>query len=295
MTHTNALYGKSRRRASRTISLVVPGLHTADYVGLVVQGVFKSSQSLDYAINLHVQTAALQTHNVNHFRSLITNGMIDGFLLIVPYYFEVFTQLCLEYQIPCVAVDDAAVIHEQIPLVSCTDRQGIVDAMHHLAALGHQRIGFISGFMHVYSTRQRLQGYREALQTLGLPYDPTLVCEGDWGRKSGYTQARQLLSLEAAPTAIIACNDIMAFGVLDAIKEAALTVGSEISVVGFDDIPEASTHIPPLTSVRQPMETMGQAAVEMLIDLIEGRTPTQFHHRFQTELIVRQSTGPLKP
>jgi LacI family transcriptional regulator len=287
-------FRSGKRPLSRNISLIVPGLHVADYVGLVVQGVFKSSHSLEYNIILHVQNSALQTHNASHFRSLITNNLTDGFLLIVPHFFDVFTQLCREYQVPCVAIDDAAILQEDIPMISATDQQGIVDAMHHLASLGHRRIGFITGFMHVYSSRKRLQGYRDALEELGIPYDPALVKEGDWERRTGFRLTQQLLALEEVPTAILASNDIMAFGAMEAIKEAALSVGSDISVMGFDDIPEAATSVPPLSTTRQPMERMGQAAIELLIDLIEGHPPTT-ERQFKTELIVRQSTGPLKP
>ena len=122
--------GQLMRAPSRNISLVVPGLHTADYVGLVTQGIFKSSQILGYNIILHVQNSALQTHDTIYFRSLIANGMTDGFLLIVPHYFDVFTHLCCEYNLPCVAVDDAGVIHESIPTITSTDYQGTVSYTH---------------------------------------------------------------------------------------------------------------------------------------------------------------------
>ena len=285
---------KSANTLSRNISLVVPGLHTADYVGLVVQGIFKLSQTLDYNIILHVQNSALQTHNTNYFRSLITNGTIDGFLLIVPHYFDIFTHLCSEYNLPCVAVDDAGVIHESIPVISSTDYLGMREAVQHLISLGHQRIGFITGFLHTHSARERLRGYRDALECSGLPYDPLLVREGDWSRPLGFTLTQQLLMLDTPPTAIAASNDLMAFGVIDAVKEAALIIGSEFSVIGFDDIPEAATFLPPLTTVRQPMEEMGRAALELLIDMIEGHTPSP-KREYNTTLITRQTTGPLKP
>lgn len=285
--------GTPMRTPSRSISLVVPGLHTADYVGLVVQGVFKSSQNLGYNINLHVQNSALQTHNPNYFRSLITNGMTDGFLLIVPHHFDVFTHLCCEYNLPCVAVDDAGVIHESIPTISSTDYQGMRDAVQHLIALGHQRIGFLTGFLHTHSARERLRAYRDALEQACLPYETALVREGDWSRPTGLALAQQLLALEMPPTAVAASNDLMAFGAMDAAKEVGLTIGSNFSVVGFDDIPESATSLPPLTTVRQPMEIMGQAAMELLIDIIEGQKPSP-QREYPTKLIVRQSTGPLK-
>jgi LacI family transcriptional regulator len=163
--------------------------------------------------------------------------------------------------------------------------------MRHLLALGHQRIGFITGRMDIACSHDRLQGYRDGLAEVGLPFDPELVREGDFSQPSGFQQAQVLLQLKEPPTAIVASNDVMAFGVMDAAKAAGLTVGQDLSIIGFDDIFMASQVYPPLTTVRQPMAAMGEAALEMLVSLLEGRTILTQRQELPTELIIRESTG----
>jgi LacI family transcriptional regulator len=117
------------------------------------------------------------------------------------------------------------------------------------------------------------------------------VCEGDFTQPTGFRQAQTLLRLQEPPTAIIASNDVMAFGVMDAAKAAGLTIGQSISIIGFDDIFMASQTYPPLTTVRQPMAAMGETALEMLIALLEGRTTLALRRELPTELVIRESTG----
>jgi DNA-binding LacI/PurR family transcriptional regulator len=136
-----------------------------------------------------------------------------------------------------------------------------------------------------------LQGYRDGLAEVGLPFDPELVREGDFLQPTGFRQGQALLELKERPTAIFASNDVMAFGVMDAAKTAGLNIGRDISVVGFDDIYIASQSYPPLTTVHQPLAAMGETALQMLITLLEGRPCLTLRQEMPTELIIRGSTG----
>ncbi len=178
-----------------------------------------------------------------------------------------------------------------LAVITTTNAKGIQDAVIYLAGLGHRKIGFITGDMEMTSARERLQGYREALGYLDLPYDPSLVVKGDWSQQAGFEGTRQLMERHPDLTAIIASDDFTAFGAMDAIKDAGLRVGKDISVVGFDDIPMAAKVYPPLTTIRQPMIHMGEAAVELLVAATEKRKPVNVQREFNTELIVRESTG----
>jgi LacI family transcriptional regulator len=180
---------------------------------------------------------------------------------------------------------------EDEPAITATNRKGMRDAMRHLLALGHTRIGFITGRMDIGCSTERLKGYQDGLSEVGIPYDPTLVLEGDFEQETGFMQGRALLAINPRPTAIIASNDDMALGVMDAIKDAGLRVGKDISVVGFDDIPMAAKVYPALTTVRQPMREMGESAMELLITLLQGQKPLALQRELATELIVRDSTG----
>jgi LacI family transcriptional regulator len=147
--------------------------------------------------------------------------------------------------------------------------------------------------MDIACSHDRLEGYRAGLAEVGLSFDPALVREGDYLQPSGFKHTHDLLQLEVPPTAIIASNDVMAFGAMDAMKAAGMRIGRDISLVGFDDIFMASQTYPPLTTVRQPMADMGEAAIDMLVGLIQGRTVLNLRRELPTELIIRESTGRL--
>ena len=163
--------------------------------------------------------------------------------------------------------------------------------MRHLLALGHRRIGFITGRMDITCSLERLQGYRDGLAEIGLSFDADLVREGDYSQPSGFHQAQSLLQLDDAPTALVVSNDVMAFGAMDAAKAAGLTIGRDVSIIGFDDIPMSSQVYPTLTSVRQPMADMGEVALEILYRLLEDHTMLTVRRELPTELIIRNSTG----
>jgi LacI family transcriptional regulator len=167
----------------------------------------------------------------------------------------------------------------------------MLEATRHLLALGHRRIGFITGRMDIACSHDRLQGYRDALEEVGLPYESELVLQGDYLQPSGFQQARKLLSSPYPPTAILVSNDMMAFGALEAARVAGLTVGQDISIIGFDDIFLSSQMYPPLTTVRQPLVEMGEVALDMLVALLQGRTVLNLRRELPTELIVRETTG----
>jgi LacI family transcriptional regulator len=213
--------------------------------------------------------------------------------MVVPRDYEVIVSELKAHNLRYVIIDHHSDTGNE-PSVTATNRKGILDAMRHLLALGHRRIGFITGRMDIACSHDRLQGYRDGLAEVGLPFDPELVLEGDFSQPVGFRQGWALLQLKDAPTAIIASSDLMAFGVMDAAKASGLTIGQDISIVGFDDIYMASQVYPPLTTVRQPMAAMGETAVDMLVTQLQGRTVLNPRRELTTELIIRQSTGRAK-
>jgi LacI family transcriptional regulator len=124
--------------------------------------------------------------------------------------------------------------------------------------------------------------------------DPELVYEGDFFQPLGYTGASALLELSHPPTAIFASNDVSAFGVMEAVREHGLRIPDDVSVVGFDDIPQAAHVHPPLTTVRQPLEEMGRTATRMLLEYIKDPQRPIERVELPTDLVVRQSCRPPK-
>jgi LacI family transcriptional regulator len=140
-----------------------------------------------------------------------------------------------------------------------------------------------------------LTGYRDALAEHGLAYDADLVMPGDFQFESGYRATEALLALPQPPTAVFACNDLMAVGCISAATAHGLHVPGDLSVVGFDDIRLASFTNPPLTTINQPKREIGRLAMEMLLARMNEPDAPPRHARLETQLVVRHSSGAIQP
>jgi LacI family transcriptional regulator len=158
-----------------------------------------------------------------------------------------------------------------------------------LICAGHRRIGYINGEASMEASRQRFRGYRQALATADLPFDPDLVREGNWQPLSGYEAARALMSLERAPTAIFCANDLMAVGCYEALHELGLRIPDDVAVMGYDDREIAQHLHPPLTTVLLPHFEMGSIAAEMLLDAASGSTTRPRQIKVECPIVKRGS------
>jgi DNA-binding LacI/PurR family transcriptional regulator len=175
-----------------------------------------------------------------------------------------------------------------LSVVSVDQFAGAVSATRHLLDLGHETVWHISGPADWLESAERVDGWRTTLEGAGASPPPLLV--GDWSARSGYDLGRRL-SKDRTVTAIFAANDQMALGVLRAMREAGREVPDEVSVVGFDDIPEAPYFNPPLTTVRQDFIEVGSRSLRALVRAIENGERDGSGSRVATELIVRESTS----
>jgi LacI family transcriptional regulator len=156
-------------------------------------------------------------------------------------------------------------------------------------ALGHRRIGFLAGRPDLESARLREQGYRNALESAGIPFDPGLVRVGGYRAETAGPAARELLGRDERPTAIFAANDTSAIETIAVARSLGLAVPAELSVVGFDNVPESALAEPPLTTVDQSVERMGYEAVRMLLRLIEDPARDVEQVILSTRLVERGS------
>jgi len=193
--------------------------------------------------------------------------------------------------IPVVALDPTGKPDHAVPSVGAGNWTGGLTATRHLLERGHRRIAAITGPLAVLSSRARLDGYRAALDAEGILLDPDLVREGDFHVDDGLAHARDLLRLPEPPTAIVTGNDLQALGVYQAAAEAGLSIPRDLSVVGFDDLPLAQWTSPPLTTIRQPLAEMAQAAATMAITLSRGGSLPQERVEYATRLVIRASTS----
>jgi LacI family transcriptional regulator len=220
------------------------------------------------------------------YLSRLSGTLVDGAVLVTP------TVVDVQYGAPVVAVDPHTG-SSRLPTVVSDNMHGGRLAAEHLLQLGHRRIAMLSGRPDLESAQLREQGYRSALEAAGVPVDEDLIQAGDYDPEVAAAQARRLLQTENRPTAVFAANDLSAIAVIEAAAELGLRVPEDLSVVGFDNIPEATRCNPPLTTVEQPIRQMGQQAIEMLIRLIRGEQLESEHVTLATCLVERQSTRAL--
>ncbi|MEV0244643.1 LacI family DNA-binding transcriptional regulator [Streptomyces sp. NPDC050674] len=194
--------------------------------------------------------------------------------------------------VPLVVVDPAGSPSPGAPTIGAANWSGGLAATEHLLSLGHRRIGLIAGPPGLLCSRARLDGYRAALEGAGLTPDASLIVTGDFRPESGFTACATLLDLPEPPTALFAAGDRMALGAIEALRRRGLRVPQDMSVVGFDDLPEVRWSSPPLTTVRQPLADMGRLAVRTALGLTRDEQPDSPRVELGTDLVVRASTAP---
>ncbi|MEZ0110570.1 LacI family transcriptional regulator [Catenulispora sp. EB89] len=219
------------------------------------------------------------------YLSRLSGTLVDGAVLVTP------TVVDVNYGAPVVAVDPHAG-SSSFPTVDADSLRGAHLATEHLLALGHRRIAMLTGRKDLESAKLREQGYREALAAAGVPFEESLVRVGGYDADVSALAAHELLTLPHRPTAVFAANDVTAIATIAVARDLGLRVPEDVSVVGFDNIPESALCVPQLTTVNQPIRTMGERAVEMLIRLIRGEPVERTHLTLATELVVRGSTAP---
>lgn len=269
----------------RSASTNVLGILVADfepYSVEIIKGAAVTTRGTEYELLSH---AGGEAHGWER-RSIARLGgtLIDGAVVVTP------TVADANFIVPVVAIDP----HygpNQIPTVDADSYGGALAATQHLIGLGHERIAFLGGRGELDSSRLRESGFRAAMVGAGLEVRDGWVLESRYDPDAAEALALDWLSQPEPPTAVFAANDVTAIRVMGAASMLGLRVPDDLSVVGFDDIPQASLARPALTTVRQPLEAMGQAAMQMLLDLLGG-VDRDLHMRVPTELVIRESTAP---
>lgn len=214
--------------------------------------------------------------------SRLSGTLTDGTVLVTPEVLDFSSAT------PVVAVDPH-VGASSLPTVASDNLAGATIATEHLISLGHRRIAHLSGRPDLRSSELREEGYRRALAQAGIPIDAALVKVGGYDPETVRQPARELLRLPEPPTAIFAANDVSAIQTMAVAAEFGLRVPDDLSVVGFDNIPESALATPPLTTIDQSIQDMGYEAALMLMRIIDepGTGPT--HVTLPTQLVVRGS------
>lgn len=216
---------------------------------------------------------------------------VDGLIVLPPTSeIEAIPQRLTALGVPSVGIASVAVSAYPSMLVS-NERAASAELGRHLLELGHRRIAMIEGPPHFKSAQERKLGFLEALAESGLPIELELR-EGDYGFDSGRVAAASLLGMKKPPTAIFACNDIMAAAVVKIARDVGISIPGELSVAGFDDSDLASMISPALTTIRRPLRDMARTATEQLLAMINQRDALR-RQAVGLSLIKRQSTASL--
>jgi LacI family transcriptional regulator len=260
---------------------------TGEYSLEVVRGI--AEEVADDERELHL-TAAVDAIRERERIALFAKGSVDGLILIAPVLEPETMREIQTDNLPIVLVDPRQ-LDVDLPRVVVDNYDGVRAGTQHLLDLGHRRIAYIRGEDDHESTERRYRGYADAMLLAGATPDPAWVASANFTQPGGYHAATDLLTTQQ-PTAIIAGADLIAIGALEAANALGLAVPGDLSIVGFDDLPQAAHTTPALTTVRQPLREMGRAATRALLSLIAGQPLATENIRLPTDLILRDTTAP---
>ena len=282
----NAVASSLRTDRTNLIMLSLPDI-TNPFWPAVARGVQDQMETEGYAVVFANSDWDAEREKI--FLRMARRNRFDG-ILINPV--QISNEELKATHIPAVLIGS----HEGFPDFDIvgSDSYGATQlALSHLFELGHRRIGLIRGKRQSRPGHSRLRSYKDFLQEKALPLEKSLIAQAPFDEAGGRQALRRLLASTQPPTAILAANDTLAIGALQAAHEVGLSVPGDLSIVGIDNIPAASTTTPPLTTCVKPQYEIGKQAATFLLDHLEGRpSPTPHRHLFACTLQQRGSTGP---
>ena len=285
----NRLARSLRRGETYTIGMIIPdGVNP--FFAEVARGIEDTGFEQGYSVILCNSDGNLEKELL--YTNVLNEKQVDGIIFVAGGLSQEHILGLQQRGLPVVVVD------REIPglpvgTVITDNAQGGWLATGHLLSLGHRRIACLAGPYDLTPSAERVTGYRQALEAARVPVEEHLVLRGDFNFESGYNSIRELLALEEPPTAVFACSDLMAIGVIAAAAESGYRVPVDLSLVGFDDIELASYTTPALTTVRRPKYQMGAIAARMLLEHMQQDDLIPQRQILATELVVRKSSAPV--
>lgn len=287
----NIIARQLQKRRTDTLALILPtfGPRFSDpFFSEFLAGV--GNEAARQGFDLLVSTRAPGPEEREAYLRNIRSRRVDGFIIVRTQRQDPRIAVLQEYNFPF-AVFGRVEGDNDFPLVDEDSELGIELAVQHLVNLGHTRLACIAPPPNLMLGYYRRRGFVTALKKYGLLPDPRLIIEGDLTQRAGRIAGAQLLDMANPPTAIVACNDLMALGAISAAQERGLVVGRDVSITGFDDIPPAEYTHPSLTTIHQPVYQIGGRVCRMLVRVIRGETLPERRIILKPSLVIRQSTG----
>jgi LacI family transcriptional regulator len=286
--HPNVVARGLAAGRTRILGLVIPmgvsALFSDPYFPLLIQGVSAACNAHDYSVMLWIAEPEYERRTI---RQILHGGLIDGVIVASQVLDDPVVDALMKNDFPFLLIGrhpDA----NNVSYVDVDNCNGAREMVEYLLRLGHRRVATIAGPRNMIAGADRLEGYLAGLRAKGFAPDTNLIVEGDFTEMGGYTAMRQLLSRH--PDAIFVASDVMAVGVMRALREAKVRVPQDIALAGFDDMPFSAHTDPPLTTVRQPIQRTGITAVDTLVDMVKNPSAQARRIILPTELVIRAST-----
>jgi len=283
----NVLARSLRRKETRTLGMIVPD-STNPFFAEVARGIEDTSFQQGYSVILCNSDGNLDKELF--YTNVLAEKQVDGILFVAAGVSTEHIRTLQTRRMPLVVVD-RDIPDVTVDSVLADNTHGGWLAARHLIDLGHRRIGCITGPSDIAPSSDRILGYRQALTEAGISLDESLIIKGDFQCKSGCWAAKQLLAMDDPPTAIFACNDLMALGCISGALSLRRSVPDDLSVVGFDDVRLASYTNPPLTTIAQPNYEIGVLAATMLLERMRDYDMLPRRRLLDTNLVIRRSTA----
>ncbi len=282
-----------RRNQTNIVVMIIPDI-TNPFFPAVVRGVEDVAYKHSFRLVLcnTDNDPGKETYYLNELRSYRPAGW-----LVIP---AADSEMTVQLRSAAASGTPVVCIDRQPPgwkgdVVLVANEAGAHCATQHLLRMGHRQLAVITGPLHLTNAVERLNGFKRALAEAKVQIEPEYIQEARFNRQSGYQAATRLLRMLPRPTAIFACNDLMAMGVLHAARELGLHCPEDISIVGFDDLDFAEFTAPALTSVHQPGYQLGTTAARLLVGRIDGSEEASQKIALPSELKIRQSVASLSP
>lgn len=273
----------------RCIAYLADEISTTVFPVLNIDGARDAAWESGFLVSTHV-TRSNRELETSTIESVRMNRNIVGVIYSTIFTREVVLPEALG-DIPVVLLNCYTADRAHVSVVP-GEVVGGFNATHYLTSKGHSRIGFINGEPWMDASADRLTGYRQALATADIPFDPDLVRVGDWLPESGRLQFMDLAKLDNPPTAVFCANDMMAVGAMQAANDLGLRIPEEVSIIGYDDQVVAGYTRPPLTTLVLPNYEMGRKAAELLLDIaVHGKEPHAKLIKIDGPIIERQSVA----
>lgn len=275
-------------KKSHLIGIIIPDLSNPVF-SRIIAGIESYIRSLDYSLLITATDFDIEM-KIQHIHILKDKG-VDGLILVTDHGNSEFYEAMLAFEKPIVMIGSDSFI-EKVPVVRIDNYKAACEATQYLVDLGHEKIGMIRGpLMDPQSGKERYEGFKDTLTKAGL-FEENLIAEGWYSFDDGYRGMEMLLSKAQKVSAVFCACDLMAVGAMKYANEQGISVPSELSVLGFDDVEIARMYSPSLTTIKQPFEENGRLAIETLVQMMEDpEHHAPFKHQIlKHQLVVREST-----